>query len=151
MLMLSAELGNESSPPHVRNAAGLALKNALTAKVRISYPQNLTSEIAPLTPLSSGKRPKRRVQQPLVGRTPGHTIKDQARFSSRSRIVLETSWHGRRSVGGRDRHRGTPKWSMARARRAPSQLYGSIQRQPSRSYLASYWVHLRINRMSDSP
>ena len=47
MLMLSAELGNESSPPHVRNAAGLALKNALTAKVRISYPPNLTSEIAP--------------------------------------------------------------------------------------------------------
>lgn len=32
MLMLSAELGNETSPPHVRNAAGLALKNALTAK-----------------------------------------------------------------------------------------------------------------------
>ena len=46
MLMLSAELGNESSPPHVRNAAGLALKNALTAKVRVSYAPNLTSEIS---------------------------------------------------------------------------------------------------------
>lgn len=113
MLMLSAELGNESSPPHVRNAAGLALKNALTAKVRISHPHNLTSKIALLTPLPSGKRSKRRVQQSLVGRTPRHTIKDQARFSARSRIVLETSRHGRRSVGGRDRHRGTPKWPVA--------------------------------------
>jgi len=32
MLMLSAELVNETSPLHVRNAAGLALKNALTAR-----------------------------------------------------------------------------------------------------------------------
>lgn len=32
--MMSAELANESSPLHVRNAAGLALKNALTARVR---------------------------------------------------------------------------------------------------------------------
>jgi hypothetical protein len=31
---MSAELANESSQPHVRNAAGLALKNALTARVR---------------------------------------------------------------------------------------------------------------------
>jgi hypothetical protein len=33
MLMLSTELSNENSPLHVRNAAGLALKNALTARV----------------------------------------------------------------------------------------------------------------------
>ncbi|THH30317.1 hypothetical protein EUX98_g3876 [Antrodiella citrinella] len=32
MLMLSSELVNEGSQPHVRNAAGLALKNALTAR-----------------------------------------------------------------------------------------------------------------------
>ncbi|KAH9834388.1 ARM repeat-containing protein [Rhodofomes roseus] len=32
MMMLSTELVNESSPQHVRNAAGLALKNALTAR-----------------------------------------------------------------------------------------------------------------------
>ncbi|EGN91784.1 hypothetical protein SERLA73DRAFT_100127 [Serpula lacrymans var. lacrymans S7.3] len=32
MLMLSSELANESSPIHVRNAAGLALKNALSAR-----------------------------------------------------------------------------------------------------------------------
>ncbi|KAH9922336.1 ARM repeat-containing protein [Epithele typhae] len=32
MLMLSAELVNESSPSHVRNAAGLALKNTLSAR-----------------------------------------------------------------------------------------------------------------------
>ena len=31
--MLSTELSNENSPLHVRNAAGLALKNALTARV----------------------------------------------------------------------------------------------------------------------
>ncbi|THG96021.1 hypothetical protein EW026_g5732 [Hermanssonia centrifuga] len=31
-MMLSSELNNESSPPHIRNAAGLALKNALTAR-----------------------------------------------------------------------------------------------------------------------
>ena len=80
MLMLSAELGNKSSPPHIRNVAGLALKNAPTAKVHISYPPNLTLDIASLTPLSSGKRPKRR------DHTHGHTIKDQARFSPRSRI-----------------------------------------------------------------
>lgn len=32
--MMSAELANESSALHVRNVAGLALKNALTARVR---------------------------------------------------------------------------------------------------------------------
>lgn len=32
--MLSTELVNDSSLPHVRNAAGLALKNAISAKVR---------------------------------------------------------------------------------------------------------------------
>ncbi|KAH9948461.1 ARM repeat-containing protein [Amylocystis lapponica] len=32
MLMLSSEVVNENSPPHVRNAAGLALKNSLTAR-----------------------------------------------------------------------------------------------------------------------
>ncbi|PCH43053.1 ARM repeat-containing protein [Wolfiporia cocos MD-104 SS10] len=32
MLMLCAELGNENSPQHVRNAAGLALKNTLAAR-----------------------------------------------------------------------------------------------------------------------
>lgn len=36
MLMLSAVLLEESTPLHVRNAAGLALKNALTARVRCS-------------------------------------------------------------------------------------------------------------------
>lgn len=34
MLMLSSVLLDESSPIHVRNAAGLALKNALSARVR---------------------------------------------------------------------------------------------------------------------
>ena len=33
MLMLSSELVNEASASHVRNAAGLALKNALSARV----------------------------------------------------------------------------------------------------------------------
>lgn len=34
MLILSDELRNESSQIHTRNAAGLALKNALSARVR---------------------------------------------------------------------------------------------------------------------
>lgn len=34
MLMLSVELANENSQMHIRNAAGLALKNALSARVR---------------------------------------------------------------------------------------------------------------------
>jgi importin subunit beta-1 len=41
MHTLASELANESSPVFVRNAAGLALKNALTARVRhahISHP-----------------------------------------------------------------------------------------------------------------
>jgi hypothetical protein len=32
--MLSAELADENKGIHIRNAAGLALKNALTARVR---------------------------------------------------------------------------------------------------------------------
>lgn len=32
MSTLAAELGNEATPSHIRNAAGLALKNALTAR-----------------------------------------------------------------------------------------------------------------------
>jgi hypothetical protein len=35
MLMLSAELANDQSAIHIRNAAGIAIKNALTA--RVSY------------------------------------------------------------------------------------------------------------------
>jgi hypothetical protein len=34
--LLSAELVNEHSQAHVRNAAGLALKNAFTSRVRIT-------------------------------------------------------------------------------------------------------------------
>ena len=37
MLMLSSVLSDESIPLHVRNAAGLALKNALTARVRLLF------------------------------------------------------------------------------------------------------------------
>ncbi|KAL0957214.1 hypothetical protein HGRIS_001029 [Hohenbuehelia grisea] len=35
MLMMSTVLVEEGNPMHVRNAAGLALKNALTARVRV--------------------------------------------------------------------------------------------------------------------
>lgn len=35
--MLSSVLGDENTPLHVRNAAGLALKNALTARVRVPF------------------------------------------------------------------------------------------------------------------
>ena len=150
MLMLSAELGNESSQPHVRNAAGLALKNALTAKVRESYPRILTSEIAPLMPLLSGKRPQRRIQQPLAGSTPRNAIKDQARLPPRSRIVREASRYRRRPVGSCDRHRRTSKWPVAGARRGPSQFHGPNQRQSSCGYFTSYRIHLRIDCTSDS-
>ena len=40
MLMLAAELGNENGVIHIRNAAGIAIKNALTARVR-----NISSEL----------------------------------------------------------------------------------------------------------
>lgn len=33
MTLLSQQLANEQSPSHIRNASGLALKNALSAKV----------------------------------------------------------------------------------------------------------------------
>ena len=36
MLMLSSVLSDENTPLHVRNAASLALKNALTARVCLS-------------------------------------------------------------------------------------------------------------------
>lgn len=41
MLALSTELGNEQSLTHIRNAAGIAIKNALSARVRnatLKYP-----------------------------------------------------------------------------------------------------------------
>jgi hypothetical protein len=38
MHTLASELANEASPVFVRNAAGLALKNALTARVRRAIP-----------------------------------------------------------------------------------------------------------------
>jgi importin subunit beta-1 len=43
MLMLSSELMNETSSIHVRNAAGLALKNALTARVKSLHPVSSVS------------------------------------------------------------------------------------------------------------
>jgi hypothetical protein len=45
---LASELANEASPVFVRNAAGLALKNALTARVRRAvppYPPRLPSSL----------------------------------------------------------------------------------------------------------
>lgn len=36
MIMLSSVLNDETKPLHVRNVAGLALKNALSARVRPS-------------------------------------------------------------------------------------------------------------------
>lgn len=35
MHTLAAELANEQTDPHIRNAAGLAFKNALAARVRL--------------------------------------------------------------------------------------------------------------------
>ena len=35
MITLSTELINENTPSHIRSAAGIALKNALTARVRV--------------------------------------------------------------------------------------------------------------------
>ncbi|KAI0070966.1 ARM repeat-containing protein [Panus rudis PR-1116 ss-1] len=46
MLMLAGELTNESSQPHVRNAAGLALKNALTARENARQVENTTRWLA---------------------------------------------------------------------------------------------------------
>lgn len=43
MLMLSSVLVDENTPLHVRNAAGLALKNALTARVRRLYGSPLSA------------------------------------------------------------------------------------------------------------
>lgn len=37
MLMMSQVLVEESNPLHIRNAAGLALKNALSARVSLSH------------------------------------------------------------------------------------------------------------------
>jgi hypothetical protein len=51
MLMLSSELVNEGSPLHVRNAAGLALKNALTARVRNMPPLKSGTSFLTLSPL----------------------------------------------------------------------------------------------------
>jgi hypothetical protein len=48
---LASELANEASPVFVRNAAGLALKNALTARVRravLPYPSRLPSSLTSL-------------------------------------------------------------------------------------------------------
>lgn len=48
---LASELANEASPVFVRNAAGLALKNALTARVRRAvppYPPRLPSSLTVL-------------------------------------------------------------------------------------------------------
>jgi hypothetical protein len=36
LLMLTAELGNESTPSEIRRAAGIAIKNTLAARVRYS-------------------------------------------------------------------------------------------------------------------
>lgn len=38
MSMLSNVLVDDNTPIHIRNAAGLALKNALTARVRVTFP-----------------------------------------------------------------------------------------------------------------
>jgi hypothetical protein len=48
MHTLASELANEASAVFVRNAAGLALKNALTARVRRAVPSFLGSSPCPL-------------------------------------------------------------------------------------------------------
>lgn len=47
MHTLASELANEASPVFVRNAAGLALKNALTARVRRAVAPSLPDPTRP--------------------------------------------------------------------------------------------------------
>ena len=53
MHTLASELTNEASPVFVRNAAGLALKNALTARVRRAVPPSFPPSLPPPRPPSS--------------------------------------------------------------------------------------------------
>jgi hypothetical protein len=70
MHTLASELANEASPVFVRNAAGLALKNALTARVRRAVllprllPVSRSSLIFP--PAPTGQRASGRVLDPLA-------------------------------------------------------------------------------------
>lgn len=88
MLMLSSELVNENSLPHVRNAAGLALKNTLTAKVRKQLEKETETEI--YTSLSRafdgnsmtlfpGNSKTTRVHQPMARSRQRHAKQSEAR------------------------------------------------------------------------
>ena len=62
MHTLASELANEASPVFVRNAAGLALKNALTARVRRATPPSSFTFLRSPT----GQRASGRVLGPLA-------------------------------------------------------------------------------------
>ena len=85
----------------------------------------------------SGKHPKRRAQQPLVGRPPDTRSKIK-HDSLLGWIFLETIWHGR--------HRGTPKWPEL-----IELLLGFLGRSNANLRVATLQVHPRTNRRSDSP
>src|SRR6266850_699636 len=122
MHTLASELANESSPVFVRNAAGLALKNALTARVRRAF--------LPTSPLHSHLHSR---PLPLSAHIPTD-------FHRKARARRSTRLAGSPSMSrsaARSRLSSCAGFTLSRSRPAQSLLRASRLSQP--------WSFLRAN------
>jgi len=87
MQMLSSVLVDESSLMHIRNAAGLALKNALSARVWTSL-LSPTFLLSQFKKMSTGKCAAARVLQQVVESQQRRKGKDQAGCTRDSQLLI---------------------------------------------------------------
>lgn len=72
MITLAREVGNESSQPHIRSAASIAMKNALTARVRKHLPSSIDHALMRFPPQDANRAQEyssRWLALPVDGRT----------------------------------------------------------------------------------
>lgn len=142
MLMLCSELVNESSPSHVRNAAGLALKNAVSARVS----RLVCFCTAPVSHSNPGNNAATRLFRSMARSRQWRTKQDQRTRTASSFFIERESRPGRCSVCGGGRGCRASSWPVVRSHRYPSGLHARPKQLiTARSNTAGYRLHLRIN------
>lgn len=144
---MSVELANESSAQHVRNAAGLALKNALTARVCYVISLHLRIHGSSSVTRPSGERASNRVCKSMAVVGCCYKGQDQkgipchprlAQHQSRRCCCTSRRCHCRRRASPRPMAR--LNWPTLGICEQPS-----IFARPENSHASSDRIYLRIN------
>jgi hypothetical protein len=146
MLMLSAELANEASNVDIRRVAGVAMKNALSAKVPS---RTRAAARAPLTRPSAGDRAAAGLLRALARARPGHQGPDQGPGPRHALVPEPARGRARGDGRRRRRRRRAPAAAVERPDRRPARLHERPgPGQPPHLDALRHRLHLRANRAS---